>query len=175
MTRAPRTILVGLCLLLIIAVGSLGHVVAQQVFGHRPAISTATLDLGEGADEAAVRFVAIDLLIDPNNQPLAAWQIDLAATRGQIEIVGISGGEHPAYHNPPYYDPRAIQQERVIIAAFSTANPSELPATPGRVATINVMITGTAPTHIEARLTAAADFNCQRLPATLTLRKGTAE
>jgi len=43
------------------------------------------------------------------------------------EIVGIEGGEHPAFREPPMYDPKAMQHERVIIAAFNTAPSDELP------------------------------------------------
>ena len=40
------------------------------------------------------------------------------------------------------YDPQAIQDERVIIAAFNTGSSDELPKGKTRVATIHVQTTG---------------------------------
>ena len=53
---------------------------------------------------------------------LAAYQIEFSVTNILTKIVGIEGGQHPAFREPPFYDPKAMQQERVIIAAFSTDN-----------------------------------------------------
>src|SRR6267142_3694254 len=71
-------------------------------------------------EEGRSRFRAVDIFIDPKGAPLAAWQIEFAATNGVAKIVGIEGGEAEPFRNPPFYDPKAMQGERVIIAAFST-------------------------------------------------------
>ena len=65
--------------------------------------------------------------MDSGSTPLAAYQIEFTATNGIARIVGIEGGAHPAFRQPPFYDPKAIQHEHVIIASFSTANAADLP------------------------------------------------
>src|SRR5438552_2611435 len=72
------------------------------------------------ADEGRSRFGAMDIFIDSGSTPLAAYQIEIAATNGLAKIVGIEGGEHPAFQQPPFYDPKAMQHDRVILAGFST-------------------------------------------------------
>jgi len=83
-------------------------------------------------------FRVVDVFIDPKGKPLAAYQLDWRAISGNAKIVGIEGGEHPAFRNPPYYDPKAIQQERVIVAAFNVNEESGLPKRRTRVATIHL-------------------------------------
>jgi hypothetical protein len=78
-------------------------------------------------EDAQTRFQAIDLFIDPQNQPLAAYQLDFHATRGTIRIVGIEGGEHGAFNKAPYYDPKAIQNDHILLAAYSLADAPTLP------------------------------------------------
>ncbi len=92
---------------------------------------------------AGVRFSAVEVFVDSGSQPLAAYQLTFTATRGDVKIVGIEGGEHPAFKEAPYYDPQAIQQERAILAAFNTAAAAQLPKGRTRVATVHVQIRGT--------------------------------
>jgi hypothetical protein len=109
------------------------------------------------AQEAArVRFSSVDLFVDSGAQPLAAYQLIFTATRGDVKIVGIEGGEHPSFKEAPYYDPLAIQQERAILAAFNTAAEDQLPKGRTRVATVHVQIRGTeAPSYTVKFETAA--------------------
>jgi hypothetical protein len=86
---------------------------------------------------AQTKFVAMDLLIDPRGEPLAAYQVEIIASRG-VKIVGVEGGEHPEFRKAPYYDPKGIQHERLIVAAFSTADVSKLPTVATRVLTIHL-------------------------------------
>ncbi|MCK4872022.1 MAG: hypothetical protein KAS72_04780 [Phycisphaerales bacterium] len=124
------------------------------------AILLATL-CGQGfavaQTEPSVRFDVLSVFVETGESPLAAWQLDLSATVGDVQIIGIEGGEHPAFREPPYYDPAAMQQERVIIASFSTLPGAELPTGRTRIATIHLMITGdTEPifeTHLDAAVT----------------------
>src|SRR3954470_6669552 len=68
------------------------------------------------------RFAAVDILIDPQNQPLAAWQLEFAAEPGQISLVGVETGDHVAYNaRPPYYDPTALAGNRIILGDYSLA------------------------------------------------------
>src|SRR5258708_5660502 len=65
-------------------------------------------------------FAYVDVFIDPHGTPLAAYQFELRATAGDVKLVGIEGGEHAAFAKPPYYDPKALLNDRIVIAAFNT-------------------------------------------------------
>src|SRR6185503_6777104 len=71
----------------------------------------------EAQQATAIRFNALDIFVDSGTRPLAAYQLTFTATTGDVKIVSIEGGEHPAFKEPPNYDPQAIQQERAILAA----------------------------------------------------------
>jgi hypothetical protein len=121
-----------------------------------------------GASEAnptnTVRYRAVDVFIDSANQPLAAYQLEFTASDG-AKIVGVEGGEHAAFKEPPFYDPKAIQHERVILGAFSTAAADTLPMGKTRVATIHLQTTGDGTPRFQARLTAAATANGRKISA----------
>ena len=70
-----------------------------------------------GAEEE--RFFHLDVFVDPYGAPLAAWQVHVEDETGRAVLVGIEGGEHAAFVEPPYHDPAALQGERVILAALS--------------------------------------------------------
>lgn len=140
----------------------------------RATLLTAVLLLNLGAagePTASTRFTTIDVVIDTEKQPLAAYQVDIRDTRGVARIVGIEGGEHPAFAEPPYYDPAAIQNDRVILAAYSLAGTEDLPRGRTRVATIHVQITGGTEPDYASRLIVAADTAGENIEAQLSLRK----
>lgn len=118
---------------------------------------------GAGGDATAVRFTTVDIVIDAGDAPLAAYQIEFKATTAGVTIVGIEGGEHPAFSEPPYYDPKAIQQERIILASFNTADASELPTGKTRVATIHLQVSGDTPPQYTIDLAVAADADGKRI------------
>jgi hypothetical protein len=95
-------------------------------------------------NEAPIRFRAVDIFVDSKDKPLAAYQLEFSVTGADAKIVGIEGGEHAAFSTPPFYDPKAMQQERVIIAAFSTNAVSRLPQGRTRVATIHLQTRATS-------------------------------
>ena len=117
-----------------------------------------------------VRFAPVHIYLDSGSSPLAAYQFELKATAGTIKIVGVEGGEHAAFGEAPYYDPAALAQDRIIIAAFNTG--SDLPTGRTRIATIHLQITGDTEPEYELELTIAADAEGQELPAELTLQRG---
>ncbi len=121
---------------------------------------------GEGAN-VPVRFAVVEVFIDSGGQALAAWQFELAAERGDVKIVGIEGGEHPAFKSPPYYDPAAMQHDRVVLAAFNTGN--DLPKGKTRIARIHVQIAGDVPPEYALRLEAAGNPEGKRIEATLSV------
>lgn len=115
------------------------------------------------------RFTWVDIYADSGDVPLAAYQLELRATSGDFKIVGIEGGEHPAFATPPYYDPAALQNHRVILAALSTDD--ALPTGRTRVARVHVMIQGPPPTYA-ATLTVAATASGDEIPVELELQSG---
>jgi len=119
-----------------------------------------------------VRFVWLPVYVDSADMPLAAYQFELKATKGDVTIVGVEGGQHPAYKKPPYYDPAVLKKEnRIIIAAFNIGN--DLPAGKNRVASIHLMIEGEIEPEYKLDLTVAADPNGKKIPnAKIDLQKG---
>ena len=115
----------------------------------------AGLHAQEPPAKETVRFMAVDIFVDSKDTPLAAYQLEFKATAGDVKIVGIEGGDPAAFAEAPFYDPQAMQHERVIIAAFSTAD--KLPTGKTRVATIHVQVTGKADPRFELKLQTAAD------------------
>jgi hypothetical protein len=116
------------------------------------------------------RFQWIDVYVDAKGAPLAAYQFELSAPRDQISIAGIEGGEHAAFEEAPYYDLKAIQSNRAIVAAFNTG--TDLPAGKTRVATVHVMVTGPAEPEYDLKLTVAAASDGTNLPAAISFEKG---
>ncbi len=123
-------------------------------------------------DVQPVRFDAIDVYVQTGDEPLAAYQLDLSAEKGDVTIVGIEGGESDIFTVPPYYDPTAIQNDRVIIAYFSTAAADALPRGKVRIATIHVQIVGDVQPKYDARLTVAATVDGEPIDAELILETG---
>ena len=142
-------------LILLLAILTVGSVCAQT----------------KAASGAKVRFQSVDLFVDSGNRPLAAYQLEFRATNGGVKIVGIEGGEHPAFVRPPVYDPRAMQGERVILAAFNTAREAGLPKGKTRVATVHVQVSGDAKPEYAVILTAAAAEGGGRIQAQISLKE----
>jgi len=123
-----------------------------------------------GADKSeSVRFEAVHIYLDSGTDDLAAYQISLRAVTGDVKIVGIEGGEHEAFKQPPFYDPKAIQQERVVLAAFSLKPKSALPKGRVRVATIHLQVTGGTEPKFEAKLQAAANYSGEKFTPTISI------
>jgi len=120
--------------------------------------------------ERPVRFAPVHIYLDSGGKPLAAYQFELKTTYGQIKIVGVEGGEHPAFREAPYYDPAALMNDRIIIAAFNTGR--DLPAGRTRIATLHLQILGDAQPEYQLTLVTAADADGQTIPAVLNLQTG---
>jgi hypothetical protein len=116
-------------------------------------------------EEGPSRFSAVDIYVDSKSAPLAAYQIEFTATNGVAKIVGIEGGDSPAFHEPPFYDSKAIQHERVIIAAFNTAAADKLPSGKTRIATIHLQIIGDSAPQFQLTLQVAANPDGNRISA----------
>ena len=119
----------------------------------------------------SIRFEAIDVFLDSGDLPLAAWQLELRSLTQDVEIVGIEGGEHPAFKEPPYYDPRAMNNNRVILGAFNTGSNNQLPSGRSRVARVHVQITGSGERLWHTELTTSAASDGRHIPAELSIAK----
>jgi len=137
--------------------------VMVPVLGHQP-------DAEYPTETPKVRFAPVHIYADSGEKPLAAFQFELKAVLGQVEIVGVEGGEHAAFAEPGYYDPAALANDRIIIAAFNTGG--DVPTGRTRIATIHLQITGEVEPKYELELVVAADADGEEIPAEITIGTG---
>jgi len=116
--------------------------------------------------EPKVRFVALEIHIDPHGKPLGAYQFELKAKAGQIKVVGVEGGGHPAFKRAPYYDPAALTGERIIIAAYTTDE--DLPTERIRVATAHLQVMGEVEPDYQLHLMVVAGDKGQSIDAEIS-------
>ncbi len=130
--------------------------------------TTETGDVYETPTEPAMRFETLGVYVDTGDKALAVYQFELAASKGDVEIVGIEGGQG-VFGNPPYYDPAAMKQDRVKVGAFSLAN--ELPVGKVKVAVLHVVISGDIEPEYAIKLTTAAGKDGKKIKAKVSLGK----
>ena len=112
------------------------------------------------ADAARPRvFGTIVITIDSQGQQLAGWQLRADFGKSDARIVGIEGGAHPAFAEPPYYDPAALNGGEIVLAALGAHE--ELPNGPTVVAVIHVEHdrSGLPPLEIGEVVAVGADGN----------------
>jgi hypothetical protein len=148
-------------------VGSLSHKEPCTAASASLASALASRQASQPATSPSVRFAAVDVYVDSGVTPLAAYQLEITAVQGDVKIVGIEGGEHAAFKIPPYYDPAAMMNHRVILAAFNTG--SELPAGKSRVARVHVQVSGDVTPQYACKLVLAAASDGQRMAATASV------
>ena len=119
-----------------------------------------------------VRFAMVDVRIDSKGKPLAAYQVEFIAP-SHVKLAGIEGGDHVSFKDPPYYDPAAMSNSRVILAAFSTG--SDLPKASFRAARLHVQIAGEQTPDWKVKLIVASDREGESIPATVTLAEASLE
>ena len=126
-------------------------------------------DTAQALDNTAgrERFVALDVYVDSGVKELAAYQFEFQAAGATAKIVGVEGREHPAFAEPPYYDPAALARDRVIVGAFSTGR--DLPAGKTRVARLHLMLTGPAQPDYQLKLNVAGDRDGNEIKAEIFL------
>ena len=88
-------------------------------------------------------------------------------TAGDVTLVGIEGGEHAAYREPPYYDPKALSGGRVIVGAFNTG--TDLPRGRTRVARLMVRVRGDVAPVYAATVQAAAGADARSIAAKVSV------
>jgi hypothetical protein len=140
----------------------LGSLLALTSGVERAAPTSATLP-----GDTDVAFVPVHVFIDPHGKPLACYQVRITATAGDATLVGIEGGDSSAFNNAPYYDPRALQGNRIILGAYSLdPNP---PAGNTRVATLMFRVAGSTAPSYDAMLEVAGTTDAKPIAATVSL------
>jgi len=129
----------------------------------------------DGPVPAGTTFLTLDVTIDPNGQPMGAYQFELTSDNASFTVVGVEAGEHAAFDHgrPPYFDPVATQGEtdRLILAEYALPefDADQLPTRAVRVATVHVMFADPLHEHenpsIQLNLTAAGDADGERIDA----------
>jgi hypothetical protein len=143
------------------------------------AVLMASFTLGQirssSAPSSNIHFTNVDVLIDPHGIPLAAYQIEFLADPARVKLVGIEGGQHSAFKQPPYYDPKALAGpgNRVIIAALNTGN--DLPHDRTRIARLHLRVVGDELPKMSARLVTAASSNEKTIRADVSVTEGAAQ
>ena len=157
-----------LALILILAVTMMAAATAnREMTDARP--DAVAVPAPAAADDLPLRFLAVDVMIETKDQPLAVYQLEFAATKGDVKIAGIEGSAHEAFREPPHFDPQAMQQNRVIIAAFNTAGADKLPRGSIRIATIHLQVTGHVEPVFEVKPSVIATVDGQRIEAAVTV------
>ena len=107
-----------------------------------------------GQTDEELRFETVELVLDPVGETLAAWQVRLVDPSGRATVVGIEGGEDPAYAEPPFHDPEALAGGELVLAAYDTSGAG--PRTETRVARLHLAVRGAAPATFEVTVEVAA-------------------
>lgn len=137
-----------------------------------PPTVVTQIEAPANAESDDIRFEAIDVFVDSGNLPLAAYQLEVDSASTGVEIVGIEGGEHAAFKEPPYYDPAAMKSNRVILAAYSVGK--DLPAGRSRVARIHVQLEGAGAKEYRTKLSVSANADGEVIPAKIEIKKAKA-
>jgi hypothetical protein len=118
------------------------------------------------ADNGPIRFRPVDVYVDSGTASLAAYQVEIVAD-GDALIVGVEGGDPPAFAPPPHYDPAALASGRIILAAFDTG--ADLPKGRTRVAIVHMRESGERLPHYRATLQIAGGPDGRPIDATVEL------
>jgi hypothetical protein len=119
--------------------------------------------------DAPLRFTHLDIFIDSGAVPLAVWQFELSAP-GAAKIVGVESGGVKGFQNPPYHDPAALQNSRIIVGAFN--NSPDLPSGRTHVARLHFAIEDGVVPQYALQLVAAGNASGERIPATISFAEG---
>lgn len=141
----------------------------QQVTVDQNKFVVTQLEGPHGIAKDTLRFEAIDVFVDSGQERLAAYQFELTTVDKGVEIVGIEGGAHPAFKAAPYYDTKAMNNNRVILAAFNTGD--DLPVGRCRVARIHVQVQGPGQKEYRTKLSVSATSEGREISASLAIEK----
>ena len=122
-----------------------------------------------GSEAAIPGFCAFDVVCDGGEDPLAAWQVEVEAPKASYRLVGVEGGESPAFAEPPRFDPAALGGGLVKLAALSLAR--DLPKGRTRVARLHFECVGEPAVMPALRPIAAAGPEGRRLSVGFRLER----
>ena len=120
--------------------------------------------------DSPIGFVTVDVYIDVG-EPMAAWQLELAARTAGVRVVGVENGDSDAFDGAPYYDREAVEDgrsDRIVVADYSLADENELPKGRVRVTTLHVMVSGTEAPEFDTRLIVATSRRGASLDAEIS-------
>jgi hypothetical protein len=143
---------------------------AMTVLALGSVVAAATGARADVPGAERVRFVNVEIYVDAGAKSLAAWQLEFLVKAGDVEVVGVEGGEHPAYTNPAYYDPSALREDRLVLAAFDTG--ANVPTGRTRVATLHLMVRGSDAPKFDVQLVVAADREGRSFDAVVSVEEG---
>lgn len=143
-----------------------GAIAGFAQFDELPAPAESAADCDVPATEVT-RFASYDVFVDAGAVPLAAWQVEIVDETHVAMLAGVEGGEHAAFAEPPFYDPRALLTERVVLAAFRTQG--ELPEGRVRVARLHYEIQGAREPKFAVQLVTAATSDGSQIEARASL------
>ncbi len=112
--------------------------------------------------ESGIRFESWDVFLDTGAEALGAYQFEWKVS-GTALIVGVEGGEHAAFNAAPYYDEAALQRNRIVVGALSTA--AELPRGRTRVARVHLQISGSTEPVFDVQLEVCATADGSEIEA----------
>lgn len=118
-------------------------------------------------------FAVYDVYVD-SKEPLAAYQIRIESNSQSTKIISVEGGEHSAFKQPPFYDPKAIQNHVIKLAAFSTAPSGSLPVGRTRIASLHLQADKPWP-EFSLRVEAAATAGGKKIRIEPAIRRRSAE
>ena len=116
-----------------------------------------------------MRFAYVDVYLDSAERSLAAYQVEFSAA-SDVKILSLEGGEHVAFKAAPYYDPTALNQNRVVLAAYSTGE--ALPTARTRVARVHVQAAGAVTPRV--KLVVAGSTDARAIDAAVSFTEGEA-
>ena len=126
------------------------------------------------AQQSAGRFTVVDVYVE-SNEPLAAWQFELAERAGRMQVVGIEGGGNAVFGEPPFYDRNAVDTgsaDRIVVADFSLRGAGELPSGRTRVARVHVRLEGAESPDYDLTLVAAGAADGRPIAAAISFDFG---
>jgi hypothetical protein len=135
-----------------------------------PVVGSERIARGDSSNAASadvVYFVPVAVFVDSGDMSLGVYQVEIKAIAGDIKIVGVEGGEHKAFKEPPYYDTAALMQDRIILAKFCTDD--DLPTGRTKVATLHMQVTGDVIPEYEVIVNVIGDSEGNAIDATVTV------
>ena len=104
--------------------------------------------------EEDVRFYRASIFLNTTSTPLAAYEVAFQLTSPDALITGLDGGDTPAFHVAPAYDPDALEGRRIVLAGYQVSG--ELPH--GRTCVAHLVLrvwSGGRPTFIAGLVVAS--------------------